>query len=143
VTRKRRTAEHREEDVIPIRQRLARKNKKSAAEKREGNSEAHLLLIRLLPCCVTGKKAPNDPHHLKEGLAHERGLGRRSTDRWAVPLSREKHDEVERIGSRNEWAWFRQHGIEDPLELAAALWRNTGDLERMRKVLAAHVGRTR
>lgn len=129
--------------MIPVRQRIQKKNKPSAAEKREGNCKKHLALIRKLPCCVTGKKAPNDPHHLKEGLAHERGLGRRSTDRWAVPLSREKHDEVERIGSRNEQAWFQKHGIADSLELAAALWRNTGDLERMRKVLAAHVGRTR
>ena len=35
----------------------------------------------------------------------------------------------------------RKHGIEDPLELAAALWRNTGDLERMQRVWEAHTGR--
>lgn len=124
--------------MIPVRERIARKAKSSAAEKREGNSKRHLELIRKLPCCVTGKR-PVDCHHLKEGLAHERGIGRKATDRWAVPLSRSKHEEVERVGSRNEWAWFKKHGIEDPLELAAALWRVTGDLDRMKRVLQAHM----
>jgi hypothetical protein len=123
--------------MISVRERITRKNKPSAAEKREGMSKAHIALIKQLPCCITGKR-PVDPHHLKEGLAHERGIGRKATDRWAVPLCREKHEEVERIGSRNEWAWFKKHGIEDPLELAAALWRNTGDLDRMLRVIEAH-----
>lgn len=127
--------------MIPVRQRIQKKNKPSAAEKREGNCKKHLALIRKLPCCVTGKSGPNDPHHLKEGLQHERGIGRKATDRWAVPLSRTKHEEVERIGSRNEQAWFQKHGIADSLELAAALWRNTGDLDRMLKVLKAHMGK--
>lgn len=109
-----------------------------SADKRPGMSPAHLRLIRQLPCCVTGLPGPNDPHHLKAGLVHERGVGRKATDRWAVPLCREKHEEVERVGSRNEWAWFKKHGIEDPLELAAALWRNTGDLDRMVRVIEAH-----
>lgn len=123
--------------MIPVRERITRKPKPSAAEKRDGNSKKHLALVRQLSCCVTGKR-PVDPHHLKEGLAHERGIGRKATDRWTVPLCREKHEEVERIGSRNEWAWFKRHGIDDPLELAAALWRNTGDLDRMMRVIEAH-----
>lgn len=124
--------------MIPVRQRIARKNNPSSAEKREGNCKKHLALVRQLPCCVTGKR-PVDCHHLKEGLAHERGIGRKATDRWAVPLVRFKHEELERLASTQEWAWFRKHGIEDPLELAAALWRNTGDLERMERVLRAHM----
>jgi hypothetical protein len=36
---------------------------------------------------------------------------------------------------------IRAHGISDPLELAAALWSNTGDLDRMRKIVRAHMGR--
>lgn len=127
--------------MIPVRQRITKKVKPSSAERREGNCKKHLALIRKLPCCVTGKRGPSDPHHLKEGLAHERGIGRKATDRWAVPLCRTKHEEVERIGSRNEQAWFQKHGIADSLELAAALWRNTGDLERMQRVLEAHMGK--
>jgi hypothetical protein len=124
-----------------IRERWAAKNRPKAAERREGNSKAHLALIRQLPCCLTGKFGPSDPHHLLEGLAHERGVGRKATDRWALPVCRAKHDELHRVGSRQEHAWFRKHGIADPLEFAAALWRVTGDLDRMLRVWEAHTGR--
>jgi hypothetical protein len=36
---------------------------------------------------------------------------------------------------------IRAHGIADPLELAAALWSASPDLDRMTKVLQAHMGR--
>lgn len=115
------------------------RKKPTAYERREGNSKAHLAMIRQLPCCVGGTGRV-DPHHIKSGPAKaERGAGMRSTDQWAVPLSREKHDELERLGSRNEEAWFRRHGIEDVVELAAALKRVTGDLDAMRRVLWAHM----
>lgn len=133
--------------VIPnfrpsVRQRLeAKARKESAARKRPGMSEAHLVLIRQLPCCASGWRAPSDAHHLRQGLSNERGVGRKATDRWAVPLSRRMHDDLHRLGSRRELEWFQAHGIEDPLELANALWANTGDLERMRKVLEVHMGR--
>lgn len=124
--------------MIPVRQRITKKAKPTTAERREGNCKKHLALIRKLPCCVTGLPGPSDPHHLREGLAHERGIGRKATDRWAVPLCRQLHDEAHRVGSRQEREWFRKRGIDDPLELAAALWRTTGDLERMRRVVEAH-----
>lgn len=114
--------------------------KPSSVDKRPGMSEEHLALIRKLPCCVTGVTPAGEAHHLKQGTG-ERGTGMRSSDRWAVPLCHAKHMELERQGSRNEWAWFRAHGISDPLELAAALWANTGDLARMTKIVQAHMGR--
>ena len=116
------------------------KPKKSAAEKRPGMSEKHLALIRQMPCCVSLKMPAGEAHHIKSGTG-ERGMGLRSTDRWALPLSHDKHMELERLGSRNEVKWFQQHGIEDPHELAAALWANTGDLSRMVAVLMAHRGK--
>jgi hypothetical protein len=120
------------------------KKKPSAQERREGNSEKHLELVRQLPSCVSGVAGPCDPHHLKSGpAASERSVGRRATDRWAVPLKRNEHDEIERISSRLEEAWFRERGVDDVVELANALWVNTGDLERMLKVLQAHMGRRR
>jgi hypothetical protein len=120
------------------------KKKPSAQERREGNSKDHLELVRQLPSCVSGVAGPCDPHHLKSGpAASERSVGRRATDRWAVPLKRDEHDELERISSRLEEAWFRERGVDDVIELANALWVNTGDLERMLKVLQAHVGRRR
>lgn len=122
----------------------AKSTRKSAAEKREGNSEKHLELLRLLPCCITGKTPAGEVHHLKAGAARlERGMGQRATDQWGLPLSRIPHDAVERIGSRQEHAFFRENGVDDPYELAAALWQATGDLDRMRRVLQAHVGRGR
>lgn len=114
------------------------KRKPTAAEKREGMSEGHLKLIRQLPCCVCGRPGPSDPHHLKANLSHERGVGRRATDRWAVPICRMHHDEVEAVGSRNETSWFAYFGI-DPLELASALWNATGDRGRMLRILLAHI----
>lgn len=125
-----------------VRQRLEAKAKKEpAAKKRPGMSEKHLSFIRRLPCCASGAAAPSDPHHLKQYLSSERGVGRKSTDRWTVPLSRKMHEELERLGSRREWEWFKAHGIEDPLDLANALWHVSGNLEQMRKVLEAHMGR--
>lgn len=115
------------------------KKKERAADKRSGMSEAHLSLIRKMPCCVSLKVPAGEAHHLKN--TGERGMGLRSTDRWALPLSHDKHMELERIGSRNEVRWFQEHGIEDPHDLAAALWNNTGDLGRMIKVLMAHRGK--
>lgn len=124
----------------PLRERS--KPHVSAQQRREGNCEKHKALIRQLPCCVTGRAGPNDPHHLLGGPAgKERAFGRRATDRWCVPLSRTAHDELHRIGARGEDAWFRAHGIADVYELAAALWSATGDLERMTRVVQAHMGR--
>jgi hypothetical protein len=120
------------------------RKKPSAQERREGNSKDHLELVRQLPSCVSGVAGPCDPHHLKSGPAKaERGVQQKATDRWTVPLKRHEHDELERIASRYEELWFRERGIDDVIELAAALWTNTGDLERMWKVQQAHMGRAR
>ena len=109
--------------------------KKSAAEKREGMSEKHLALIRQLPCCVC-QRPSGEAHHLK--ISAERGMGMRATDKWAVPLCHEDHiNGVERVGSRNEVAWFRKHGV-SPLDLAAGLWAVTGNLDAMQAVMLAH-----
>lgn len=105
---------------------------------RDGNDSAHRKLVAQLPCCITGRYPPNDPHHLCSGPAvKERGTGMKATDRWLVPLCREKHDEVGSKGTRNEIAWFLSHGI-DPHELARALFVNTGDIERMTRIVHAH-----
>jgi len=121
---------------------VAKRNREPAAARRPGMSEEHLVLIRQLPSCVSGRVGPCDPHHLKSGAAAaERGVQLKATDRWTVPLKRDEHDELERISSRREEAWFRERGIADVSELANALWINTGDLERMRRVMQAHMGR--
>ena len=118
------------------------KKREPAGSRRPGMSEDHLALIRQLPSCVSGRVGPCDPHHIRSGpAAAERGVGQKATDRWTVPLLRFEHDELHRLSSRLEMAWFRERGIADVVELANALWLNTGDLERMLKVLQAHIGR--
>jgi hypothetical protein len=37
-------------------------------------------------------------------------------------LSRDPHEAVERVGSRNEMRWFKENGVDDPHEIAGALW---------------------
>lgn len=119
--------------------RSERKHRNSRwREEREGMSETHLAAIRKLPCAVGGT-GPVEAHHLK-ALTKERGMSVRSTDRWAVPLSHDEHMSVERAGTRNEIAWFKARGIEDPHGLAAALFAASPDLERMGKIIDAHRG---
>jgi len=109
------------------------------ARRREGDSSRHLALIRRLPCCITGRPGPNDPHHIKSGPARkERGGAMRSTDRWAVPLCRSAHDAVESVGSDNEEQWFRARGIE-VVTLAEELWAASPDFEAMEDVVLRHM----
>jgi len=116
------------------------RKKPSAQERREGNCERHLALIRQLPCCVCGRAPPVDCHHLKSGPASaERSVGRRATDQWAVPLCRICHSAVERMGSRREFEFFAANGIDQPYEMAKALWNCSPKTpEAMLPVLAAH-----
>lgn len=120
----------------PPRKERGHKQSKSAAE-RPGMDPDHLANIRKLPCCITLKPGPNDPHHIKKTGAKERGMSIRSTDRWAIPMSRAEHDAVERIGSHNELKWFLDRGV-DALELAASLWMARGDFEKMHKIVLSH-----
>lgn len=118
-----------------IRARMRAPAEKRAA--RPGNSEAHLEALRKCPCIVTLKTPAGEVHHLKQGTG-ERGAGMRSSDRWGVPLSRTPHEQVERVGSRNEEKWFREHGIESVIDLAAALWAASPDVAKMTKIILAH-----
>jgi hypothetical protein len=95
-----------------------------------------LALIRKLPCCITGKVPGGEAHHVKTGTG-ERGMGLRSTDKWAVPMAHDPHMELERMGSRKELAWFDFHDI-DPVVLAQDLWAATGDLPKMTRIVIAH-----
>jgi len=99
-------------------------------------SEPHRKTIKRLGCCACPAPAPSDPHHLK--ILSERGAGMKATDKWLVPLCRRCHDEVERIGSRNENRWFRDRGIESAIDLSAALFAASPDVERMKLIVEAH-----
>ena len=115
--------------------------RRSVRKLRAGMSEAHLALIRSLPCCVSAiSRGKVDVHHLKGGPAiYERGVGMKSTDRWGVPLDLHAHRyDLEMLGSRNELAWFMQEACLNPYALAKALWCATGDAQRMGRVILHH-----
>jgi hypothetical protein len=111
----------------------------SAQRKRPGNDAAHLANLRRLACavpCCTG--AQIDAHHLKFGPAKpERSFGRKATDRWALPICRAHHDELEARGSRREPEFWAECGLDAP-SLCIGLWNAKRDAERMRLVLRDH-----
>lgn len=118
--------------------------KKRIADRRPGMSPSHLDRIRGLPCCVCEKPPRSECHHLKDTGANERGMGLRSTDQWALPVCSFAtgggcHDEIERLGSKNERDWFFARGI-DARELAQGLWRVTSAKgDKMIEVFKVHM----
>lgn len=112
--------------------------KERARDRREGMSEAHLALVRRLWCPIARTRERVEAHHCKGGPAQKyRGLGLKSPDMFCVPLNSLVHWRLESLGSRREEEFFDEYGI-NPYELADALWKATGDLGRMSKVLEAH-----
>jgi hypothetical protein len=79
----------------------------------------HLRFVAAQPCLVCGR-TPSDPHHIK--FAEQRGMGRKVSDRFTVPICRLHHRELHRRG--NERAWWQNYGI-DPLAIAATIWSRT------------------
>lgn len=115
--------------------RVKRENSKNY-KNRPGMSDKHLDCVRSLSCCVCSKGPRSECHHLKAGT-NERGMGQRSSDRFAVPLCRDHHHDVEHVGTKNEQAWFEGYGI-DALALADALWHSTGAVDLMQRIVRAH-----
>jgi hypothetical protein len=111
-----------------------RPRRERARDRRAGMSSSHLARIRQLQCTVCYERRNLDAHHLKSGPARsERGIGLKATDRWAIPLCRIHHDEVERLGSRREPGYFDDYGIE-PHCLADALWRQSSDRDHEKSI---------
>jgi hypothetical protein len=79
----------------------------------------HLRFVAAQPCLVCGR-TPSDAHHLK--FAEQRAMGRKVSDRFAVPICRLHHRELHRRG--NERTWWQTQGI-DPLPIATSLWEKT------------------
>ncbi len=126
-------------DTSPnFRIRTLKEKKASAEARREREAPGYLEKIRQLSCCIPGcrEPPPSHAHHLK--CTGERGIGRKSSNRWALPLCYECHiNGVERVGSRQEAAWFLTRGILC-LDLAAALYANAHSLDAMMNVLNIH-----
>lgn len=105
---------------------------------RHGMSESHLANVRQCCCLICGKEGPEliDPHHLLRTGEH--GTGRRSADKWAVPLCSDLN-EGHHLGKNgphahgDEDAWFAEHDI-DGRAIAKALWSKRGNLEAMQRI---------
>ncbi len=109
--------------------RISRNLPKPVPRKREGNSEAHLELIRQCHCVRCYRPPRVTPHHLQRGLpVGERGMKRKAADRYTIPLCLPCHRWVEKTGNDEEQ--LASIGI-DGRALAAALWFITGDLDAM------------
>lgn len=119
-----------------FRTRLPPPPKLTAAQKREEAAPGHLAKLRLLPCCVCGRVAPSEPHHLRHG----RGSMTKAPDSKALPLYWEHHqgrEGVHSVGAQYEVRWFLGHGIRC-FDLAAALFATSHSLIKMLKVLREH-----
>jgi len=79
----------------------------------------HLRFVAAQPCLVCGR-TPSDAHHIR--FAEQRAMGRKVSDKFAVPICRLHHRELHRRG--NERVWWQNQGI-DPLPAAATLWART------------------
>ena len=121
-----------------ISERFSRPRRQPASARRPGMSPQHLIHIRMLPCTVCYERQGIQAHHLKSGPARsERGVGRKATDRLALPLCFLHHADLERYGSRREFEWFDAFGI-DPYDLCVGLWNRRGNPDNMAAVLEAH-----
>jgi hypothetical protein len=93
----------------------------------------HLRFVASQPCLVCGR-APSDAHHIK--FAEQRAMGRKVSDRFAVPICRVHHRELHRRG--NERTWWEDQGI-DPLAIAATLWERTHAVDPAAAELASDI----
>ena len=106
-------------------------------DRSDGMSDAYLAKIRKLPSCISWQM-PCEAHHLRSGpAARERGVGRKATDKWALPLTPEEHSQCHHYGSKREIAWFRSKGIHAH-SLAKELWANRHNQMAMYRVLMDH-----
>lgn len=97
------------------------------SKKPRQHEEAHLRFIRSLPCVITGSRHV-EAAHIRYGNMQwgkrSTGMAEKPDDHWVVPLSPEMHREQHAFG--NEELWWQAKGI-DPILVAMALWRATGD----------------
>jgi hypothetical protein len=106
---------------------------KLRTKKRPGDSREHLKLIRLLPSIISGQPGPNDPHHpMRLDGTSGRGMGLRNEDRYALPFTRAEHDLLHQ--QPDDVAYLASLGI-DAKGMGDALWRETGDLPAMHRLI--------
>jgi hypothetical protein len=86
------------------------------SEPRRLRDKMHLRFVASHPCLVCHHQ-PSDAHHLR--FAQPRALGLKVSDEFTVPLCRDHHRQLHRVG--NEVAWWHNLNIK-PLPIAKSLW---------------------
>lgn len=102
------------------------------------HNERHLDFIRSLPCVCCMNNIETEAAHIRFSDARaakdNAGVGAKPDDSWTVPLCGDHHRIQHHMGS--EKRFWAQYGI-DPIFLAMALYRVSGDHERGLKVIQA------
>ncbi len=97
--------------------------------------DQYLRWLRTLPCVLTGSR-PVEAAHVRFASPvygkRETGKSEKPSDRWALPLSPDKHREQH---GENEVLFWLRHGV-DPLQVCAALWASEMDDEVAEIILA-------
>lgn len=93
---------------------------KAKKPQREGDDPAYRAALRLMPCAIDKECGVVDGHH--QNHLGTRGKGQRVPDRYCIPLSRARHDELHRVGSRYHERWLLAFGV-DGGALSNELWR--------------------
>lgn len=105
--------------------------------KREKN-EAHLAHVRKLPCAICGQK-PVEAAHIRmaapEYGKRETGMAEKPDDCWTMPLCPHHHREQHGM---NEEQFWQDYGM-DPIKIALALNRASGDEEAGTGIILAHI----
>ena len=104
--------------------------KRTRIKRRYKPPTKHELFVGGLCCAVTGTPDGVVVHHILRSGEH--GMGKRSSDRWAIPLHWEVHNALHADG--NETRFLESYGIDGPA-LARALYEATGDYEQACKAL--------
>jgi hypothetical protein len=121
--------------------RINRTVPRSVAVKRPGDSARHVELIKTLACCIPGcESQTSEPHHLMRVDNLPKGTGRRSEDRWLVPLCFNHHrrtvskTDCAHGDHGDDEAWMVSKGV-DGRALAQALWRNRDSEEACHRLV--------
>jgi len=88
----------------------------------------HLEFVRKISCCVCSAW-PVEASHIRKNCRG--GTGMKSGDNFVLPVCSECHRFSHNVGEITFWG-----DIEKPIELANALWINTGNLEYAKERVA-------
>lgn len=93
----------------------------------------HLVWIRTLPCCVTGRKDKVEAAHIRHQT--DGGASSKPSDKWTVPLSHAQHRKQHGINSSEISFWNEHGGIKAAKELALNLHAVSGNTPKALQLL--------